>query len=347
MIDQRSHTMGTVPGGPPTASSVSDRGTHDASMAHGGARVITGWANIALRWLYMAVKQATMILYLYCGYIQLRDALLSLFGRSRVVVLYYHRIGRPDVLTKSAVQFERDLDFYRRNYECISLFDLCGRLRAGRPIRRRAIVITFDDGYRDNITHAVPLLKSAGIPATFFVAAGFIGTGKEFPHDRRARGNSRSEPAYGFPKLTWEDLAAMERDGFEIGSHTVNHANLSVVRSAQIEMEVNESLEMLNRRLGVRPRPFSFPWGKPGDISKHALDAVVNAGYYCAASAYGGSNSRNADLLNIRRLDAGNGNLSLLALKARIAGVDPDYYRWRAKQPFQAHRTTSLQGAES
>jgi peptidoglycan/xylan/chitin deacetylase (PgdA/CDA1 family) len=276
-------------------------------------------------------KKAIFFLYLYCGYVQLRDALLSLSGRSRVVVLYYHRIGERDVLTKPAEEFRRDLEYLKENYECIGFSELCERLKTGARQRRRAVVITFDDGYRDNFTAAVPVLKEAGVTATFFVATGFIDTSREFPHDARGDrgGPGREEPR--FPKLAWDDLRAMEAEGFEIGSHTVNHVNLGRADAVAVEREVKESLSALNRHLGARPRCFSFPWGKPSDISDRAVEAVKRAGYYAAASAYGGANGRGSDLFNIRRLDVGNGFLDDLALRARVAGLDPDYYRLKLR----------------
>jgi peptidoglycan/xylan/chitin deacetylase (PgdA/CDA1 family) len=211
----------------------------------------------------------------------------------------------------------------KKRYECISLSELCERLKDKRALRRRAVVITFDDGYRDNFTQAVPALESAGLTATFFVATGFIGTDREFPHDLR---DSSAAGAHR-PKLTWDDLRAMQASGFELGSHTVNHTNLARADEQTIEHEVFDSLTALNRQLGARPRAFSFPWGKPEDISERALEMVRLAGYYSAASAYGGANSRGANLFDIRRVDVGNGSLSRLALRARVAGLDPDYFR--------------------
>jgi len=272
------------------------------------------------------VKNALFALYLYCGYVQLRDMVLSLFGRSRAVVLYYHRIGERDVLTKPPDEFRRDLEYLKENYDCIGFSELCERLRSGAPARRRSVVITFDDGYRDNFTAAVPVLRDAGVTATFFVATGFIDTSREFPHD------AKGDEVGRFPKLTWGDLRAMEAEGFEIGSHTVNHANLGKADSGEtIEREVMDSLAALNHNLGPRARCFSFPWGKPSDISDRAVEAVKRAGYYAAASAYGGANAPRADLFNIRRMDVGNGALSGLALRARVAGLDPDYIRLKLK----------------
>ena len=288
------------------------------------------------------IKNAIFFLYLYCGYVQLRDFLLSRLGRSRAVVLYYHRVGGRDAMSKPVAGFRREIEYVKRRYECMSMAELCDRLESGAPLTRRTAVVTFDDGYRDNFTEAIPVLKQAGVTATFFVATGFIGTGREFPHDERAlaaaAGTSiasirrldtnppdKAPPVY--EKLTWDDLRSMEADGFEIGSHTVNHANLGKGDESVIEREVRESLAALVAGLGPGPRAFSFPWGKPPDIPVRALHAVKSAGYYSACSAYGGSNSRGRDVFSIRRVDAGNGYLGNLAFEARIAGFDPDYLR--------------------
>jgi peptidoglycan/xylan/chitin deacetylase (PgdA/CDA1 family) len=281
------------------------------------------------RWRQL-MKDAFFFIYLYCGYVQLRDLLRAWLGRSRAVVLYYHRIGASDVLTRTPEQFAEDLDHLKTHYECIGLGELAERLKAGRVFRRRAVVITFDDGYRDNFTAAAPLLKNAGIPATFFVSTAYMGTERDFPHDLRDQEVGTND-FIRFPKLTWSDLRSMEDDGFEIGSHTINHTNMGCADHKTIAAEINGSLLRLNQELGERPRAFSFPWGKPPDISAEAIDAVKRAGYYTAVSAYGGANTCDADLFNLRRVDVGNGQMSKWAMRARVAGFDPDFYRLKLK----------------
>jgi peptidoglycan/xylan/chitin deacetylase (PgdA/CDA1 family) len=292
------------------------------------------------RWLtlraavWKGIKDVVFFIYLYSGYVALRDAILSTLGRSRAVVLSYHRVGGSDRLTKPRDAFRADLEYLRRRYECITLAELCDRFRRGVPITRRCVVITFDDGYRDNFAEATPELLAAGVPATFFVATGFIGTSRIFPHDARAVAEGASEgPANRFAKLTWDDLRAMQSSGLEIGSHTVEHTDLGSADELTVTREITESQAALNRELGDRPRAFSFPWGKPKNITPVAIGAITAAGYYAAASAYGGANARGADCFRIRRVDVGNASMSRLATRARIAGFEPDFWRLRRRNP--------------
>jgi peptidoglycan/xylan/chitin deacetylase (PgdA/CDA1 family) len=277
------------------------------------------------------LKDTLFWIYLNCGYIRLRDIVLSLLGRSRAIILCYHRIGGCDSLSKPAGTFRRDLEYLKKRYRCVSLSELSILLQSGQLLRRPLAVITFDDGYRDNLIEAMPALVDAGVPATFFVATGFIGTARSFEHDLRRDGRSE------YPKLTWDDLRSMQQAGFEIGSHTIEHSDLGTADAATVEHEVRGSLESLDRELGARPRAFAFPWGKPWNISQSAVEQVKGAGYYAALSAFGGTCRRGCTSFSLRRIDAGNGLMSNLAWRARVEGLDFDFLRmkWGLKRTVQ------------
>lgn len=274
-----------------------------------------GWKISLRRWL----KQTMFALYLHCGMLQLRDALLSCMGRSRIVVLYYHRVGWVDVLSKPTRQFRAELAYLSRHYDCMTMRQLMDRLKSSQPLKRKTAVITFDDGYRDNFLNAFPELKRAGVPATFFVATGFIGSTRAFPHDTRAmeRGLSVRD---NWEKLTWDDLRLMQEAGMEIGSHTVEHVNMGSADEATMRREIQQSLETLNRELGDRQRCFSFPWGGPADVSPLAVQAIRDAGYYAATTTTHGAVRRGDDLYLLRRIDAGNGQATPMAVLAAIQG---------------------------
>ena len=122
-----------------------------------------------------------------------------------VPVLMYHRVdadvpsdpvGRD--LTVEPATFEAELRYLREHrIAAITAADLAARLTRGeRP--QAAVVLTFDDGYDDGMTTAVPLMEKYGARGTFYVSSGFVGT----PHH-----------------LTWRQMRAMRAAGMEVACH--------------------------------------------------------------------------------------------------------------------------------
>jgi peptidoglycan/xylan/chitin deacetylase (PgdA/CDA1 family) len=101
-------------------------------------------------------------------------------------VLIYHRVNdeRDPIFPATPIQaFTRQMVHVSRHYRVLPLEEAVERLRRS-DLPPRALVVTFDDGYRDNFLHAWPILKANGLSATFFVATGAIGTGVPLWHDR-------------------------------------------------------------------------------------------------------------------------------------------------------------------
>lgn len=265
------------------------------------------------------LKQCIFFLYLHGGGLQVRNLWQRLRGRPRIVIVYYHRVGPCDVLSQPVSRFRADMEYLARHYECLTLRELAQRLRAGGRRGRPIAVVTFDDGYRDNFTNAFPELRAVGAAATFFVTTGFIGTDRPFPHDQRAVAAGRTERA-DWPKMTWDELRQMEAAGMEIGSHTVNHADMGSTDAAIAAGEIRQSLETLRRELGGGDRAFCFPWGGSRNVSPAAVEAIREAGYYAAVTTRPGVVGDNADLMELPRVDAGNGTMSRLATLAHIEG---------------------------
>lgn len=104
---------------------------------------------------------------------------------SQAVIAMYHRVSSDidDWSISSQVirrSFESQMQYLRQNYEIISLDELLGALQHRKSLPKKAIAITFDDGYRDNYLNAFPILRKYRIPATFFLTTGYIGVGKPF-----------------------------------------------------------------------------------------------------------------------------------------------------------------------
>lgn len=111
-------------------------------------------------------------------------------GSRSLVILAYHRVidmpdedafaGDPELVSASVADFQRQMCFVCDHFTPLSLADVLKALDDGAPLPRRSLVVTFDDGHADNYTHAFPVLRSLGVPATIFLSTAYI----DSPYER-------------------------------------------------------------------------------------------------------------------------------------------------------------------
>lgn len=153
------------------------------------------------------------------------------------------------------------------------------------------VAITFDDGYRDNVLHAAPVLAELGLPATFFLVAGRLGGWLD--HDA---GRSGAE------LMTWDEAAQLRDMGaFELGCHTLGHRRLSTLTETEQRDEICTSHEMLERRLGA-VTSFAYPFGSALDYTAATVALVRDAGFARAVSNRFGVHVPGADPFTCRRI---------------------------------------------
>jgi peptidoglycan/xylan/chitin deacetylase (PgdA/CDA1 family) len=108
--------------------------------------------------------------------------------KSQIAILMYHRVSPAgdnwSINCISPESFERHLVYFSRNYNILSLEELVHNIKNEHSLPRKGVVITFDDGYRDNYVYAYPILKKYNVPATIFLTTGHIGTGNLFWWDK-------------------------------------------------------------------------------------------------------------------------------------------------------------------
>ena len=203
-----------------------------------------------------------------------------------VPVLAYHvfpqRPAAPDALDYevAADVFEAQLFMLRaRGWRSITAHDLAAMLATGARPRPRTLVITVDDGLRDGVTTALPILQRHGFVATFFVIAGRMGT-------------------TGY--LTWDDVRRLRDAGMEIGSHTSSHPRLGDVTPDQAVADVREAQRAIGAELGDPPLTFAYPGGSYNDA---AIQAVREAGLLAAFTTARGNTFSWADRFTIPRLN--------------------------------------------
>lgn len=124
------------------------------------------------------------------------------------------------------------------------------RLLPGRPI-----IITFDDGYKDFIENAWPLLDGAGFTATLFIVTKYVGERAEW--DRRICRSGEPIRLMG-----WDDLLVMRERGVDIQSHTAAHRDLLTQTSEEIARDGKEASDDIQRHLSLNTNSIAFPYGR-------------------------------------------------------------------------------------
>ena len=131
------------------------------------------------------------------------------FSRCLSILIYHRAVAEPDPLAPDEVcakDFDWQMAVLNRWFAVLPLREAAAKLR-GRALPRRAACVTFDDGYADNVSVALPILRKHGIPATFFVAAGFIDGGRMWNDTvietiRTAQGSTFDARCIGLDKLS-------------------------------------------------------------------------------------------------------------------------------------------------
>jgi peptidoglycan/xylan/chitin deacetylase (PgdA/CDA1 family) len=140
---------------------------------------------------------------------------------------------------------------YKNNYNVISLERLLNLLNSRQKIPKKTVAITFDDGYEDNYSNALPVLRNYNFPAVIFLTTGKIGD-KDYINKRGIK----------MPMLDWSQIEDMHNtDLINFGSHTVSHPRLSKIQIEKAMIEMKNSKYEIETRLNKKCRFFCLPYG--------------------------------------------------------------------------------------
>src|SRR6266487_3248326 len=153
------------------------------------------------------------------------------------ILIYYKINAVPgNTLSTTPQLFAWQMRFLKEHYTVISPEQLTRVVTNGATLPRKAVLVTFDDGYRDVYENAYPILKAMGLKALIFPATDYIGTTTPFPHDERLPMPN--------PALQWSHLRAMG-DVFTVGSHTRSHRVLTMLPPHVAKDEIFASKALL------------------------------------------------------------------------------------------------------
>lgn len=188
---------------------------------------------------------------------------------NRLRILMYHSVADEpaDPWAVTPPQFAAQLTYLAENqFRVISLAEACRLLATGANLRR-TVVLTFDDGYRDFLLNALPLLREFNFPATLFVVTGRLGQTAMW----RSVDKNRA-------LLTEAEVRQVQAQGITLGSHTVTHVDLTTVPPAQLTEELTTSQAAV-AAWGEAFSAFAYPGGR---FTAREQQAVQQAGYTCA-----------------------------------------------------------------
>ncbi len=176
----------------------------------------------------------------------------------KVLVLNYHKIENNNhSLSVPPWDFETQMKYLSdHGYTSISPDELYTALAGDGKLPDNPVLITFDDGYRDNYDNAFPILKKYKLKATIFVITSFLGKKEQY--------------------LTWEQAREMEKHGISIQSHTVDHKPMTDLSDEQLRMELVESKKKAEAELGHEVGYIAYP---TGTYNLHIAEMVKEAGY--------------------------------------------------------------------
>ena len=213
-----------------------------------------------------------------------------------ISILMYHQVGDfPPVKLHQASytnlsRFRAHLAFLRRwGATVMSMSDAVRALRGEIAVPDKAVVITFDDGYRSFIEHALPLLRQYDYPAIVYVLAQRAGDDADW-----YAVDGQPTP----PLMSWDEVRQLPANGIEVGSHGLLHTRLAGLDPARLRAELADSKHIIEDQLGIAVPHFCSPGGS---APRGALAPGAAGGYTWGGPGQRGAARPGLDLLALPR----------------------------------------------
>lgn len=235
-------------------------------------------------------------------------------------ILTYHRVNERHPGDRMTVH----PDMFLLQMECLAasgrpvlpLSEAAARLSGvGPALSPGAVALTFDDGYRDNLESAAPVLERFGFSATVFLVTGHMGAPAAI--DRYAHCCDHDSA------LTWPEAREMRARGHALGGHGRTHRELAPLDAAALRDEVFGCRDDMLAALGEAPGLFCYPRGSESPAVRRA---VAEAGFKAAVTVYPGVNAPSGDPLLLRRTEV-SGQDDPTDFRLKLDGVYDAWHR--------------------
>jgi peptidoglycan/xylan/chitin deacetylase (PgdA/CDA1 family) len=219
------------------------------------------------------------------------SGLTRLSGAVGPLIVMYHGMGGADGV--STDDFSAQLDALSNRRRIVPLREALDSVDT--PAAADLASITFDDGYRDFLELADPILRDRGLHSTMFVPAGHIGGSNQWDAGRAPTRRI----------MTARELCELDPARVEIGAHGLSHCRMSQLDEAALQSETAGARRKLEEILQREIRFFAYPYGQGDDFDAASEQAVRRAGFAAACSTRFGRGSRGVERFRLRRVGIG------------------------------------------
>lgn len=199
-------------------------------------------------------------------------------------ILTYHSVGQLDHAMNVPPENFAEQMAWLADHVALNTLDDAADAKPG-------VAVTLDDGYRDNLTNAAPILVRHSVPAVVFVVAGKLG-------DLLV---TDAEPWHG-RLMTWDEARQLSAMGIAIGGHSLTHPRLSHLDPNRQREEIIGSCQRIAEELGKPIRYFAYPYGTAADFNETSAQCAREAGCTVACSNRYGFNVEGCDRFALRRI---------------------------------------------
>lgn len=210
---------------------------------------------------------------------------------SEIPILTYHSIDSSgSVISTSPEIFRKQMETLQQSSaQVLPLNDLVARLREKQKLEN-AVAITFDDGFKNFVTEALPVLKKFGFRPTVFLVTSYCGK------DNRWYGQPEKIPSLDL--MSWDEVADAS-EFVDFGVHTATHPDLTQLPSGKLEEEIYGAREVLKERIDIQDCAFAYPYGRTSEQARR----LVEKQFFAACSTELNFASASSDLYFLPRID--------------------------------------------
>jgi len=226
--------------------------------------------------------------------VKIQETVIPITQRRAVPIITYHSIDRSgSVVSTTPEVFRKQITkLSEAGYSSITVERFTDAVSCGQWPTEKTVILTFDDGFENFMTDAAPILEGHSFTATVYLVTDQCGRFNDWA------GNPRELPRS--PLLSWQQVRELSARGFEFGSHTVTHPDLTTIDPNTRDAELSRSKAAIEEAIGKEVKSFAYPFGRSTGAIQRSVEKI-----YCSATSTNLAKvTSRSDMYSLERIDA-------------------------------------------